>query len=52
MVSRLVQEYGSYVTDLVFEPMESRIQVRQSKKKLTYVYMFNLKVFDLIEHIS
>ena len=44
-------EIGSCATDLVFEPMESRTQVRQSKKKLTYIYMSNLKVLDLIEYI-
>ena len=36
----------------VFKSMESRTQVRQSRKELTYVYMSNLEVLDLIEHIS
>ena len=42
----------SYATSLVFEPMELCTQVRQSRKKLTYVYISNMKVLDLIEHIS
>ena len=43
---------GSCATDLVFEPMESRTQVRQTRKELISVYIFNLKVLDLIEYIS
>ena len=39
-------------TGLVFEPKESCTQVRQSKKELIYVYMSNLEILDLIEHIS
>ena len=45
-------EIDSCATDLVFEPIESRTQVRQSRKELTYIYMSNLEVLDLIEHIS
>ena len=37
---------GSYATDLIFEPMESRTQVRQSRKVLAYVCMSNLEVLD------
>ena len=39
-------------TDLVFEPIESRTQVRHRRKVLAYVYVSNLEVLDLIEHIS
>ena len=43
---------GSCAIGLMFEPMESHTQVRQSRKELTFVYMSNLEVFDLIKHIS
>ena len=41
-----------YATDLVFEPMESRTQVRRHRKVLTYICISNLEVFDLIEYIE
>ena len=43
---------SSFATGLVFEPMESCTQIRQSRKELVYVYISNLEVLDLIEHIS
>ena len=37
---------------LAFKPMDSHTQVRRHRKVLTYIYMFNLKVLNLIEYID
>ena len=52
MIVLISTEIGSSTIDLVFESMESRTQVRQCKKVLAYIYMSNLEVLDLIEHIN
>ena len=52
MVASISTEINSCAIDLVFELLESRTEVRRHKKVLTYVYMSNLEVLDLIEHIS
>ena len=52
MVASINTENDSFTIDLMFEPMELYAQVRGCRKVLTYVYMSNLKVLDLIEHIN
>ena len=52
MVASINSGIDSYATGLVFEPIESRTQVRQHKKVLAYIYLSNLEVLDLIEHIN
>ena len=52
MVASISIKIDSCAIGLVFEPMESRTQVRQHKKVLIYIYISNLKVLDLIEYIN
>ena len=52
MLASISIEINSSATSLVFEPMELCTQVRHRRKVLAYVYISNLEVLDLIEHIS